>query len=294
MCVSVCTIGCDLLTENLTDLTRVFRFLTIAYTTLALVPLQFLQCVELGGARVWWFDASVQCYEAAWQKAAFCAVAVLYPVPVVTIVVLQRWAKARAGLSGWRQAVQRVLTSGVRKDRGWWIGVSLLRRLLFVIVYTGVTDRNWRSLGTTVLCLFFVALNLKVAPFENAAAQRLETVSLVVLGVLSASTGPALSRVQYGSRESMSDERALEWVQLVLTVVPVAGFVLAGGVTWVEKRRGEREAKAGCGGLEMAAAERGEERSRRACGAGGWSMAEEDGCWGEAKGEGGCSECQYC
>ena len=288
------------LTSGLTACLRVCvglcRFLTIAYTTLALVPLQLLQCVELSGARVWWFDASVQCYEAAWQKAAFCAVAVLYPVPVVTIVVLQRWARARAGLSGWQQAVQRVLTSGVRKDRGWWIGVSLLRRLLFVIVFTVVTDRNWRSLGTTVLCLLFVALNLKVAPFESAAAQRLETVSLIVLGMLSASTGPALSRVQYGSREGMSDERGLEWVQLVLTMVPVVGFVVAGGASWAETRRA---ARADGGGLEMAAASAAasaegekEQRSGRACGGCGQSMGEEDGegFWGE----GGCTECQYC
>ena len=76
----------------------------------------------------------------------------LTPVPLVCVVMLRHWQTAR-GLSAWQEEVRRVLSEGYREDRQWWLGVSLMRRLSLVIVYTTVTDQAWKAVGSCVLCL---------------------------------------------------------------------------------------------------------------------------------------------
>ena len=145
--------------DRLRYLGALIRFVTIAYTTLILVPLQMLQCVEISGRPVWWFDARVGCYEEPFQKAAIFGVAILCPVPFVCMFVMQRWM-AGSDLAPWQEEVARVLSNGYREERRWWLGVSLLRRLLLVVTFVNVQDLAWRSVTTAVLCIGKMHLSL--------------------------------------------------------------------------------------------------------------------------------------
>ena len=151
----MCRLSVPLLRARAPDSLQYFgvlvRFVTIAYTTLILVPLQMLQCVDISGRLVWWFDASVSCYEQPFQKAAIFAVAMLCPLPFVCMIAMQRWSGS--DLAPWQQEVARVLSNGYTDKRRWWLGVSLLRRLLLVITFVNVQDLAWRSVTTTVLCI---------------------------------------------------------------------------------------------------------------------------------------------
>ena len=236
------------------------RFVTIAYTTLILVPLQMLQCVTISDELVWWFDANVVCYEPPFQKAAIFAVAILCPLPLVCMFVMQRWT---ADLAPWQQEVVRVLSNGYRDKRRWWLGVSLLRRLLLVVTFVTVQDKTWGSVATTVLCIgnagflslslhtmllsvtVYVVLNLRLQPFETPSTHRFETVSVTLLAILAASSGPALAKKQYGTTAGMKHREEFEWVQLVCAVGPIVLYVLLVGYRFVEDRCG-----AGQKGLE--------------------------------------------
>ena len=118
-----------------------------------------LQCVTINDRLVWWFDASVTCYEPPFQKAAIFAVVILCPLPFVCMIVMQLWTDS---LAPGRQEVVRVLGNGFTDKRRWWLGASLLRRLLLVVTFVTVQDRTWRSVTTTVLCI----CNLSTLPLS--------------------------------------------------------------------------------------------------------------------------------
>ena len=44
---------------------------------------QLIQCVEIDGQLVWWYDSSVECYQ-QWQIIAMLVVAVFVPLPLVS------------------------------------------------------------------------------------------------------------------------------------------------------------------------------------------------------------------
>ena len=107
---------------------------------------------KISGDLVWLYDTDVRCYDRPFQKAAIAAVAVLTPVPLMCVFVLRRWQTARA-LSAWQEEVRRVLSEGCKAERGWWLGVSLMRRLSLVIVYTTISDQTWKAMASCVLCV---------------------------------------------------------------------------------------------------------------------------------------------
>lgn len=106
------------------------RFTTIAYITLVLVPLRYLQCVDVGGEKVWWWDASQVCFKQSWQIASFVAICVLGPAPLLLIVLLVRWRREESAgdeeegdAASWRESIRRVLTNGVREEQRWFVFV---------------------------------------------------------------------------------------------------------------------------------------------------------------------------
>lgn len=125
----------------------------------------------------------------------------------------------------WRIAADKQLCTGFREERRWWLGMSMYRRLIVVIVYTTITDQVWRSLTMTSVCCVFVAMNLGLRPFANRMTHWVETVSLVVLCALSATAAPQLARAEFGSGLAISREGGLEALQIVLIMIPGAMWV---------------------------------------------------------------------
>ncbi len=101
---------------------------------------------------MWWFDAEIECYEPLWQKAAIAAVAILAPLPFLCVFILRRW-ETETGLNNWQRELRRVLSNGFVEKRRWWLGVSLLRRLLLVVSFTMIQDQTWKSVASSVLCV---------------------------------------------------------------------------------------------------------------------------------------------
>ena len=108
--------------------------------------------LQISGKYVWWYDAEIKCLEPVWQKMAIVAVAVLGPLPFVCVYILHRWETVE-GLSSWQKEMRQVLTNGFKPKRRWWLGVSLLRRLLLVITFTQVIDLTWKAVAMCVLCI---------------------------------------------------------------------------------------------------------------------------------------------
>ena len=100
---------------------------------------------------MWWYDAEIHCFDQPWQKAAIVAISILSPLPILSSLLMQRW-KTHVSLSTWQLEIRRVLTNGFAPKRCWWLGVSLLRRLLLVIAFTTIQDQAWSAVVNTVLC----------------------------------------------------------------------------------------------------------------------------------------------
>jgi hypothetical protein len=65
--------------------------------------------VIVEGKLVWFFDASVECYKAGWQTAAFVVIGLLSPVPLALIVSLSKNFKISENFC---EEIQHVLTNG--------------------------------------------------------------------------------------------------------------------------------------------------------------------------------------
>lgn len=207
----------------------IVRFISIAYTTAVLVPLEMLQCIRReDGSLVWWFDAKETCYS-SWQYGAFIAIAILIPLPLVLGIIMYYRILAphsRIDVSEWRITTQAVLSKSFRDERRWWLSVSLYRRLIIVIAYTSFTDFAWRAMAMTVLCIIFLGLNLLVRPFQSRVTHTAESCSLFVLCLLSVAASPQLSHLQFGATRALSDEMALEAVQLFLILLPIVAYAV--------------------------------------------------------------------
>ena len=207
------------------------RFCTIAYTTLVLVPLQMIQCVDIGDEHknVWWWDASVECYR-GWQKAGFAAIGILSPLPLFVILLLwKKWKGEEVLDSKWKKGIYRVLSGPYREERRWWLGVSLYRRLMMVVVYSTITDLNWRAMSASGLCVIFLVMNYVMQPFRNAVTHRSECGSLLLLCMISILSSPQLSQIEFGTTSSIFGEEGLEWIQFLIGIGPAAGYVILSG-----------------------------------------------------------------
>lgn len=112
----------------------------------------------------------------------------LTPLPAVVIVVLILWkhpiSTRNLGLDDpgvtWKERIHQVawlrshlleaslqvLTNGFKQKAKFWVGVSLYRRLFFVVASTMILDLNWKAISLTSLCFIFVITDSVFRPFR--------------------------------------------------------------------------------------------------------------------------------
>jgi hypothetical protein len=151
----------------------------------------------------------VKCFE-SWQWVLIVLlVAVLFPFPILLFVRVrrkqERQQSTRQGMLGAELAVVRVLEGPFKQSviaRNWEL-VVLGRRFLLLALYTFVQDPFWQAAALAICNVAILAAHLVVAPFRQPLEQRVETVSLSLLVLLSvlnvgsgASSGGAVGQLQ--------------------------------------------------------------------------------------------------
>ena len=94
--------------------------------------------------------------------------------------------------------MRRLLGNGYKESRRWWLGVSLYRRFLVVLIYTQARDGVTRGALMTVASVCFLVGQVWLEPFKERVTNVAESVSLVCLCVLSVLAEPQLSLQYFG------------------------------------------------------------------------------------------------
>ena len=128
---------------------------------------------------------------------SFAAVVMLCPMPLLIMYVMWRW-RQDAELDEVRSAMRRLLGNGYKESRRWWLGVSLYRRFVVVLIYTQARDGVTRGVLTTVASVCFLVGQVWLEPFKERLTNVAESVSLMCLCVLCVLAAPQLSQQYFG------------------------------------------------------------------------------------------------
>ena len=104
-----------------------------------------------------------------------------------------------------------------------WEGFLILRRLVLILVLTFVYDTRVKATLSMILCAVILLPHVLVKPFKNASDNVLETLSLVMLIIISGFS--LIKSIYYGEDLDSSSKSLLNMINVienVLIVFPVA------------------------------------------------------------------------
>jgi hypothetical protein len=151
---------------------------TLAYSTVLSTTFQLLHCVDVGGARVVFRAATVEC--GAWQ-APFYTLAAALLLPVALVLA----AAGGAPLPRSASVLPAMLRAPYREGCGHWEAALALHRLIVVAIYSsGGADSAVAAVLQTLVCCTAFAVHVLWQPFRERSANRAQTALLACLVVV--------------------------------------------------------------------------------------------------------------
>lgn len=157
--------------------------LLYSFTSLTTTTISFLDCINVGAARVVAFAPAVHCDSDSYRSlyplvALILALTLALPLSIAVLLFARR-ADVRAEKAAERFHSWSILFDVYKPSTFFWHVVVLVRRLLLVLCTTVHEPRN-RGLAFGGVTLACIALHYRAKPYLDRASNRLEFVSLTV------------------------------------------------------------------------------------------------------------------
>lgn len=178
--------------------------LLYSYTSLTSTTISFLDCIDIGSARVLAQYPAVDCSSAAYLHirplfVLVLAVSLAFPV---ALTVFLRYQLRREDLAKPSDAAWMILIQPYKPSAYLWHIVILIRRTIYV-AFTTVASIADRGLAFCLLTMGCMAMQYRAKPFVDRTSNRLEFMSLTLHGALAALLArygdPYATPVQLGS-----------------------------------------------------------------------------------------------
>eukprot|EP00753_Platysulcus_tardus_P002813 PLAT11927.1.p1 GENE.PLAT11927.1~~PLAT11927.1.p1 ORF type:complete len:1443 (-),score=464.96 PLAT11927.1:154-4482(-) len=207
---------------------RAFAMLVmLSYFDLLEPVLKLLTCVTVRGKSYLYLDATQDCDIPLRPWLLVLLLFVLLPFPL-TLIWLRRFADRLVNSGRWAlhsAAFLFVVEKPYNSWAKWWESVFLARRLVLLCIGWLVGEPILRTYLLVVVCTLALVAHVYVRPFQSMTAQRLETVSLLALTLISililrSATLAGVNVSSAGSVEATSSDRAVSFVLAVILPVP--------------------------------------------------------------------------
>lgn len=222
--------------------------LLVAYSVLFLTTFKLLHCVKVPGlgpanGRLF-LDGSVHCDYAGWQLPLLFGLLLMFAVPFAVVYATWRlYAKRNATHT--KAALYRVMSGAYRDDTSgnrlfWWEAVLMWHRIAVFLLQTFVPAAIIKQTGTLLVNTAFLILHLIKHPMRYEHVQRLQSVLLACLVVLTAATIPSAVKEELAPPSSASSisHASSTFLAIVLLcfayVIPIAAVAVTYVLTHME------------------------------------------------------------
>jgi len=162
-------------------ITSVLLFVSeFTYSTILQTSFSLLQCPSIEGENRLWLSAEHVCLQ-PWQIGLSFITLLLILVPIVFTWVALRLKRGKNEI---QRAAWEALCSPYRDDARWSVGQPLVRRLIFISIYTFTTNPTPRTYALFLISLLFLLQDVWGRPFRHTIVSRYNLccqISLVVM-----------------------------------------------------------------------------------------------------------------
>ena len=204
----------------------IMALMLVTYESFTSVTMDLLHCVRSVGVdnSLVLFRAGTESCFSGWQIALLVFLGtVLVPFPIS--LVLLRWlirSRTWPQHSTLGKAILMVLEKPYAHHHKWWESWSMFRRLALITLATFVLDPLGRAVALFGGCLFVLLTHLGANPYSDRRHNRVETVFLSDLVLISALDIPQATTQHLGSSLDDNTLSILSYTQSVLLLLPLA------------------------------------------------------------------------